>query len=68
MGESYRQKRFAYFCANLSETLASADAMASDLAFDLEGSRRQVALGIRQLIELSGLLANRVLDNVNTQP
>jgi len=54
--------------ANLSETLASADAMISDLAFDLEGSRRQVALGILQLIELSGLLANRMLDSVNPQP
>ncbi|ALI07046.1 DUF6124 family protein [Pseudomonas sp. FW300-N2C3] len=54
--------------ANLSETLASADAMVSDLAFDLKGSRRHVALGIQQLIELSGLLANRALDNVNTQP
>jgi hypothetical protein len=50
--------------ANLSETLASADAMVSDLAFDLDGSRRHVALGIQQLIELSSLLANRVLDNV----
>ena len=50
--------------ANLSETLASADAMVSDLAFDLEGSRRHVAQGIQQLIELSSLLANRVLDNV----
>ncbi|SCW53002.1 MULTISPECIES: DUF6124 family protein [unclassified Pseudomonas] len=54
--------------ANLSENLASADAMVSDLAFDLEGSRRHVALGIQQLIELSALLANRALDNVNTQP
>jgi hypothetical protein len=54
--------------ANLSETLASADAMVSDLAFDLEGSRRHVALGIQQLIELGALLANRVLDNVNTHP
>src|SRR4051812_45433054 len=44
--------------ANLSETLASADAMVSDLAFDLEGSRRHVALGIQQLIELGALLAN----------
>ena len=51
--------------ANLSETLASADAMVSDLAFDLEGSRRHVAQGIQQLIELSSLLANRVLDNVD---
>ena len=50
--------------ANLSETLASANAMVSDLAFDLEGSRRHVALGIQQLIELGGLLANRALDNV----
>jgi hypothetical protein len=32
--------------ANLSENLASANAMISDLAFDLEGSRRHVALGI----------------------
>ncbi|SFO65427.1 hypothetical protein SAMN03159304_04414 [Pseudomonas sp. NFACC24-1] len=51
--------------ANLSETPASADAMVSDLAFDLKGSRRHVALGILQLIELSGLLANRLLDSVN---
>ncbi|WP_448632010.1 MULTISPECIES: DUF6124 family protein [Pseudomonas fluorescens group] len=50
--------------ANLSETLAAADAMVSNLAFDLEGSRRHIALGIQQLIELSSLLANRVLDNV----
>ncbi|WLG95899.1 DUF6124 family protein [Pseudomonas sp. FP198] len=50
--------------ANLSETLASADAMVSDLAFDLDGARRHVALGIQQLIELSSLLADRVLDNV----
>ncbi|AXA57255.1 DUF6124 family protein [Pseudomonas thivervalensis] len=47
---------------NLSETLASANATISDLAFELEGSRRHVALGVQQLIELSALLANRVLD------
>ncbi|EJL04382.1 MULTISPECIES: DUF6124 family protein [Pseudomonas] len=51
--------------ANLSETLASADAMANELAFDLDGSRRHLALGIQQLIELSSLLANQVLDNVD---
>ncbi|MGX9567605.1 DUF6124 family protein [Pseudomonas sp. CFBP 5748] len=51
--------------ANLTETLASADAMVNDLAFELEGSRRHVALGIQQLIELSSLLANRALDNVD---
>lgn len=50
--------------ANLSESLASANAMISDLAFDLEGSRRHVALGILQVIELSEQLANRALDIV----
>ena len=51
--------------ANLSENLASADAMISNLAFDLEGPRRHIALGVQQLIELSSLLANRALDNVD---
>ncbi|EJL02525.1 MULTISPECIES: DUF6124 family protein [Pseudomonas] len=51
--------------ANLSETLASANAMVSDLAFELEGSRRHVALGVAQMIELSELLANRALDIVD---
>ncbi|MBT2340902.1 MULTISPECIES: DUF6124 family protein [Pseudomonas] len=51
--------------ANLSENLASANAMINDLAFDLEGSRRHVALGIQQVIKLSELLANRALDNVD---
>jgi hypothetical protein len=51
--------------ANLSENLASANAMVSNLAFDLEGPRRHIALGIQQLIELSGLLANRALDNID---
>ncbi|WP_430451957.1 DUF6124 family protein [Pseudomonas fluorescens] len=50
--------------ANLSESLASANAMISDLAFDLEGPRRHVALRILQVIELSELLANRTLDIV----
>ncbi|MBC3376535.1 hypothetical protein HU762_21565 [Pseudomonas sp. SWRI92] len=51
--------------ANLSETLASASAMVNDLAFDLEGSRRHVALGVVQMIDLSELLANRALDLVD---
>ena len=51
--------------ANLSETLGSADAMVSELAFDLDGSQRHIALGIQQLIELSSMMANRVLDNVD---
>ncbi|WP_434672763.1 DUF6124 family protein [Pseudomonas sp. R1-15] len=53
--------------ANLSESLASANALINDLAFDLEGSRRHVALGILQLIELSELLANRALDIVEAR-
>ncbi|WP_338473867.1 DUF6124 family protein [Pseudomonas sp. MS646] len=53
--------------ANLSENLASANAMISDLAFDLDGSRRRVALGILQVIEVSELLANRALDIVETR-
>ena len=51
--------------ANLSETLASANAVLNDLAFDLEGSRRHVALGVAQMIDLSELLANRALDIVD---
>ncbi|WP_150641770.1 DUF6124 family protein [Pseudomonas fluorescens] len=50
---------------NLSETLASANVMVSDLAFELEGSRRHFALGVQQMIELSELLANRALDKVD---
>ncbi|UZE24285.1 DUF6124 family protein [Pseudomonas sp. B21-056] len=51
--------------ANLSETLASANAMLSDLAFNLEGSNRHVAFGVQQMVELSELLANRALDVVD---
>jgi hypothetical protein len=51
--------------ANLSETLASASAMVNDLAFDLKGSRRHVALGVVQMIDLSELLTNRALDLID---
>ncbi|ALI05426.1 hypothetical protein AO356_01070 [Pseudomonas fluorescens] len=34
----------------------------------LQGSRRHIALGIQQLIELSGQLANRALDDVEARP
>ena len=50
--------------ANLSETLASANAVLNDLAFGLEGSRRHVALGVVQMIELGELLASKALDRV----
>ncbi|AZE94471.1 hypothetical protein C4J96_2353 [Pseudomonas orientalis] len=49
---------------NLSESLASAYALTCDFAFDLDGSRREGALGIAQLIEVSRLLAERVLADI----
>ncbi|MGN7443524.1 DUF6124 family protein [Pseudomonas lactis] len=51
---------------NLSETLASANALSCDLAFDLEGPKQEELLGVAQLIELAQLLADRVL-NVSGQ-
>ena len=45
---------------NLSETLASANALSCDLAFNLEGSKREEVVGVAQLIELAQLLADRV--------
>ena len=45
---------------NLSETLASANALSCDLAFNLEGSKREELLGVAQLIELAQALADRV--------
>jgi hypothetical protein len=50
--------------ANASETLASANVLASNLAFDVEGSCRNVALAIQQMIELSQLLVNEALEQV----
>jgi hypothetical protein len=50
--------------ANLSETLVSANALSCDLAFDLEGPKREELLGVAQLIELAQLLADRVHDGV----
>jgi hypothetical protein len=50
--------------ANASETLASANVLACDLAFDVEGSCRNVALAIQQMIELSQLLVNEALEQV----
>ena len=40
---------------NLSETLASANALSCDLAFNLEGSKREELLGVAQLIDLAQL-------------
>ncbi|MFW0756476.1 DUF6124 family protein [Pseudomonas sp. H11T01] len=51
--------------ANASETLASANAIACNLAFDLEGAHRSVALGIYQMIELGKLLVDQALEQVD---
>ncbi|MCS3839527.1 hypothetical protein HNR03_004138 [Pseudomonas sp. JAI111] len=47
------------------ETLASLNVMSTDLACDLEGSHRNVALAIQQLAVLGELLVNRALDNLD---
>ena len=44
-----------------SETLASLNAITTDLAFELEGENRQKLLGSQQLIVLGELLIERVL-------
>ena len=48
---------------NLTETLASAEALMSDFAFELDGAKREAALGVSQLIGLAKLLADRVLED-----
>ena len=53
---------------NLSETLASANALSCDLAFDLEGPKREELLGVAQLIELAQLLADRMHSGVGLGP
>ncbi|MHC8358319.1 DUF6124 family protein [Pseudomonas sp. LB3P81] len=47
-----------------SETLASLSVMATDLARELEGPRRQIILTIQQLSAIGELLVNRALDNL----
>ncbi len=45
-----------------SETLASLNAITTDLAFELEGANRHTLLGAQQLIGLGELLVGRLLD------
>lgn len=47
------------------ETLASLNVMSTDLACELESSRRNVALAIQQMAVLAELLVNRALDNLD---
>ena len=48
-----------------SESLASANVMASDFARYLKGSQCNTLLGIQQSIMLGELAVNRVLDNLD---
>jgi hypothetical protein len=52
--------------AHASETLASMNVMTTDLADQLEGSHRNVALPIQQLAVLAEMLINRALDNLDS--
>jgi hypothetical protein len=53
--------------ARACETLASANVMASEMAFDLTGPSCNLALGIQQMISLAELSVNRVLDHLDPQ-
>lgn len=53
--------------AHSCETLASANVMASELAFSLTGPQCNMALAIQQMISLAELSINRVLDQVDPQ-
>ncbi|WP_419709369.1 DUF6124 family protein [Pseudomonas sp. NFX224] len=48
-----------------SETLASLNVLITDLACDLESSKRNVALSIQQLAVVGELLVNKALDNID---
>ncbi|NSX10428.1 hypothetical protein HTX81_17745 [Pseudomonas lini] len=52
--------------AHASETLASMNVMTTDLADQLEGSHRNVALATQQLAVLAEMLINRALDNLDS--
>ncbi|MBN3864624.1 hypothetical protein HCU66_20545 [Pseudomonas frederiksbergensis] len=52
--------------AHASETLASMNVMTTDLADQLEGSHRNVALAMQQLAVLAEMLINRALDNLDS--
>lgn len=54
--------------AHACESLASANVMAGNLAFDLDGPTRNTALAIQQIISLAELAVNRVLDRFDVPP
>jgi hypothetical protein len=52
--------------ANASEDLLSISAIAADLADDLEGSRRSVALALSRMADGVHLLVERALDHLES--
>lgn len=50
---------------NASETLASLNALACGLAFELNGTQRGVLLAIQQMTELGQLLVERALEQLS---
>jgi len=50
--------------ANASQDLASVQALAGHLAFDVDGPQRDVVLGIHRMVEGIQLMVDRVLDLV----
>ncbi|WLG85080.1 DUF6124 family protein [Pseudomonas cucumis] len=52
--------------ANASEDLLSISAIAADLADDVEGSRRSVALALSRLADGVRLLVERALDHLDS--
>ena len=48
--------------ANASQDLASVQALASNLAFDIDGPQRDAVLGIHRMVEGIQLMVDRVLD------
>ena len=50
--------------ANASQDLASVQALAGNLAFDIDGSQRDAVLGIHRMLEGIQLMVDRVLDLV----
>ncbi|BCX70128.1 DUF6124 family protein [Pseudomonas izuensis] len=53
--------------AHACESLASASVMTNDFATFLEGSHRNTALAIAQIVMLAELAVNRALDNLDPQ-
>ncbi|WP_017139708.1 DUF6124 family protein [Pseudomonas fluorescens] len=48
--------------ANASQDLASLQALAGNLAFDIDGPQRDAVLGIHRMLEGIQLMVDRVLD------